>query len=201
MKKRVFAWIMVFMMVLTGIPVFGEGEKPEVVPTVSSETEMVSETPIVSTTGEPMLDTAVSPEPTVVPETTVEPEKSVVPEVTVEPEASATPEPEISVSPDVPNESEVATAGEAAPEIDFEKTVSENPSFRKGYVKLTGSARVYASAGAADAYGELSKGVVYAIRRVNARMEIAFATENGVETAFASAKGGKADERRRDCFL
>lgn len=191
MKKRVFAWIMVFMMVLTGIPVFGEGEKPEVVPTVSSETEMVSETPIVSTTGEPMLDTAVSPEPTVVPETTVEPEKSVVPEVTVEPEASATPEPEISVSPDVPNESEVATAGEAAPEIDFEKTVSENPSFRKGYVKLTGSARVYASAGAADAYGELSKGVVYAIRRVNARMEIAFATENGVETAFASAKAAK----------
>ena len=191
MKKRVFAWIMVFMMVLTGIPVFGEGEKPEVVPAVSSETEMVSETPTVSTTGEPMLDTAVSPEPTVVPETTVEPEKSVMPEVTVEPEASATPEPEISVSPDVPNESEVATAGEAAPEIDFEKTVSENPSFRKGYVKLTGSARVYASAGAADAYGELSKGVVYAIRRVNARMEIAFATENGVETAFASAKAAK----------
>ena len=57
MKKRVFAWIMVFMMVLTGIPVFGEGEKPEVVPAVSSETEMVSETPTVSATGEPMLDT------------------------------------------------------------------------------------------------------------------------------------------------
>ena len=55
MKKRVFAWIMVFMMVLTGIPVFVEGEKPEVVPAVSSETEMVSETPTVSATGEPML--------------------------------------------------------------------------------------------------------------------------------------------------
>lgn len=191
MKKRVLAWIMVFMMVLTGIPVFGEEEKLEVVPVASSETEMVSETPTVSATGETTLDTVVSPEPTVAPETTVEPEKSVVPEVTVEPEASATPEPEISVSPDVPNESEVATAGEAVSEIDFEKTVSENPSFQKGYVKLTGSTRVYASAGAADAYGELSKGVVYAIRRVNARMEIAFATENGVETAFASAKAAK----------
>lgn len=185
MKKRVLAWIMVFMMVLTGVPVFGEEEKLEVVPIASSETEMVSETPAVSATVEPTPETSMSPKPT------SEPEVSAVPEMTEKPEATVTPELTVEPVSSVSNESETATADEAVPEIDFEKTVSENPSFQKGYVKLTGSARVYASAGATDAYGELSKGVVYAIRRVNARVEIAFATENGVETAYASAKAAK----------
>ena len=186
MKKRVFAWIMVFMMALTGIPVFGEGEKPEVVPLVSSETEMVSETPTVSATGEPMLDTAVSPEPTVVPETTVEPEKSVVPEVTVEPEASATPEPEISVSPDVPNESEVATAGEAAPE-----GLCQAHGKRAGLCERRRGGCVWRAVKrccVCDSPGECAHG-----------NRVCDGEWRG--NGFRFGKGGKADERRRDCFL
>lgn len=185
MKKRVFAWIMVFMMVITGVPVFGEDEIELAV--VSSETEAAAnvETPSAS------------------PAEASEPADE-------EPEASqATGEAgkeEASVLTASPDESEMATAGEASPkadaeeeaakeenssDIDYEKTVDENPSFQEGYVRLTGSTRVYASASAADAYGELSKGVVYGIRRVNERIEIAFATENGVETAFALAKAAR----------
>ena len=166
MKKRVFAWIMVFMMAWAGIPVLGEQElQTEIVPVVSAEADATAEEP--------------------------------TPEATAE---------EPSASPVAMEEAETASPGEAAPktdaedasgeeenapEIDFDKTVNENPAFQRGYVKLTGSARVYASAGAANAYAELSRGVVYAIRRVNARIEIAFATENGVETAYVSAKAAR----------
>ena len=167
MKKRVFAWIMVFMMAWTGIPVLGEQAlQTEIVPVVSVEADATAE------------------EPT--PEATAEPEPSTSPVAMEEAETASPGE----AAPKTDAE-DASGEEENAPEIDFDKTVNENPAFQRGYVKLTGSTRVYASAGAANAYAELSRGAVYAIRRVNARIEIAFATENGVETAYVSAKAAR----------
>ena len=265
MKKRVFSWLMILMMVMTIVPVYGEGELG------SEATPTIVVTPVVESTPEPKVEASVEPkveapeepkagtteEPkTEAPEepkaedpeepkteaseepktedpeepktgTTEEP-KTEAPEepktgTTEEPKAEAPEEPKTEAT----EEPKAATEGEAKaepengdasepqatpvepeePSIDYDKTVAENELFDKGYVKLTGSARVYESADAGEAYGEISRGVLYAIRRVNVgrsneRMEAAFATENGVETAFVSVKAAKPmTDEAIDSFL
>ncbi len=278
MKKRVFSWLMILMMVMTIVPVYSEGElgsdpaptivvtpvaestpEPKVEATAEPKAEVKDE-PKMEATAEPKAEVKDEPkaeataepktevedetkaEATAEPKTEVEDEpKAEVTaepktEVEGEPKAEATEEPKTEVE-DEPkaeataepkNEAEeepkaeataepkTATAGEPEaepksddteepqatpvepeqPSIDYDKTVAENELFDKGYVKLTGTAKVYESADAAEAYGEISRGVLYAIRRVNVgrsneRMEVAFATEDGVKTAFVSAKAGK----------
>ena len=249
MKKRVFSWLMILMMVMTIVPVYGEGELG------SEATPTIVVTPVVESTPEPKVEASVEPkaegteepkaeapeEPKVeAPEepkagTTEEPktEASEEPktEAPEEPKTEAPEEPKTEAPEDpkteVPEEPKAATEGEAKedsengdasepqatpvepeePSIDYDKTVAENELFDKGYVKLTGRARVYESADAGEAYGEISRGVLYAIRRVNVgrsneRMEVAFATENGVETAFVSVKAAKPmTDEAIDAFL
>ncbi len=274
MKKRVFSWLMILMMVTTIVPVYGEGElgnestptivvtpvaeateepkmkaedEPKAEVTAEPKTEAEDE-PKAEVTAEPKTEAEAEPKAEVTAESKTEAEAEPKVEATAEPkteteaeskaeataepkteteaeskaEATAEPKTEAEDEPkaEVTAEPKAATASEpgngdddalpATPEelsIDYEKTVAENELFDRGYVKLTGAARVYESADAAEAYGELSRGVLYAIRRVNVgrsneRMEVAFATENGVGTAFISAKAARPmTDEAIDSFL
>lgn len=180
MKKRVFSWLMILMMVMTIVPVYSEGELD------SDPTPTIVVTPVAESTPEP--ETEVKEE--AASEPVAEPAAEAAAEPTAEPAAEPTAEPAAEPT------AEPAAEPTAEPSIDYDKTVAENDLFDKGYVKLTGAAKVYESADATEAYGEISRGVLYAIRRVNVgrsneRMEAAFATEDGVKTAFISAKVGK----------
>ena len=238
MKKRVFSWLMILMMVMTIVPVYGEGEPgsdpaPTIVvtPVAESMPEPKNEgkdDPKTEVKDEPKTEAEGEPKTEVKDEPKTEVEDEPKTEVKDEPKTEAEGEPETEVKDEPKTEVEeepkaqatgepkTATAGEPEaepkgddteepqatpvepekPSIDYDKTVAENELFDKGYVKLTGTAKVYERADAAEAYGEISRGVLYAIRRVNVgrsneRMEVAFATENGVKTAFVSAKVGK----------
>lgn len=223
MKKRVFSWLMILMMVMTIVPVYGDGEleldsEPTIVVTSAAETpktEVEGESeaePKTETEGEPEAEpkAEADDESEVEPKTEADDESEAEPKTEAEGEPEAEPKAEAEGEPT--GELKTATGGEAEnggadksqatsvepeePSIDYDKTVAENELFDSGYVKLTGTAPVYQSTDAVEAYGEITKGVVYAIRRVNVgrsneRMEIAFATEDGVKTAFVSARAGK----------
>ncbi|MCI7028084.1 MAG: Ig-like domain-containing protein, partial [Clostridiales bacterium] len=238
MKKRVFSWLMILMMVMTIVPVYGEGEPgsdpaPTIVVTPVAEStpepkNEVKDDPKTEVKDEPKTEADGEPKTEVKDEPKTEAEGEPKTEVKDEPKTEAEGEPKTEVKDEPKTEVEeepkaqatddpkTATAGEPEaepkgddteepqatpvepekPSIDYDKTVAENEHFDRGYVKLTGTAKVYERADAAEAYGEISRGVLYAIRRVNVgrsneRMEVAFATENGVKTAFVSAKAGK----------
>ena len=206
MKKRVFSWLMILMMVMTIVPVYGEGEPgsdpaPTIVVTPVAEStpepkNEVKDDPKTEVKDEPKTEAEGEPETEVKDEAKTEVEEEPKAQATGEPKTATAGEPEAEPKGDDTEEPQATPVEPEKPSIDYDKTVAENEHFDRGYVKLTGTAKVYERADAAEAYGEISRGVLYAIRRVNVgrsneRMEVAFATENGVKTAFVSAKVGK----------
>ena len=161
MKKRVFSWLMILMMVMTIVPVYGEGELG------SEATPTIVVTPVVESTPEPKVEAPEEPKAGTTEEPkTEDPEEPKAEgaeepkaEAPVEPKTEATEEPKAATEGEAKAEPENGDASEPQatpvepeePSIDYDKTVAENELFDKGYVKLTGSARVYESADAGEA--------------------------------------------------